>query len=119
MIDTLQITSAAQKEIKKRISGPAKLLLNYNDGVGPYSKVGSCSIGTDFDVLAVRPNEKTPDYNAQLKSPLGVVSYKKYSARYLDNNLKLDVDPSFGQLTLSGAGGLIDGSVQVIDDRKN
>ncbi|XIF19440.1 MAG: iron-sulfur cluster biosynthesis family protein [Acetilactobacillus jinshanensis] len=106
------------EKIKAVIQGPAKLLLSYNDGVGPYSKVGSCSIGTDFDVIAVKPDEKTPDYGGKLSSAMGTVYYKPYSARYLDDGLKLDLG-SFKQLELSGQGGLIDGSISIVDDRNN
>ena len=113
----ITVTDSAQAKIRKKITGPAKLLLSYNDGVGPYSNVGSCSIGTDFDVIAVKPGTSTPDYQAKLDSRMGPFYYKKYSARYLDRDLKLDVATSFNQLTLSGQGGLIDGSVSVIDDR--
>ena len=115
-MDKILMTQKAQQQIQKVINGPAKLLLSYNDGVGPFSSVGSCSIGTDFDILAVVPNEKDDDYTAQLSSALGTIYYKGYSARYLDQDLKLSVG-SFNQLQLSGQSGMIDGSVRIIDER--
>ncbi|QBP17685.1 iron-sulfur cluster biosynthesis family protein [Acetilactobacillus jinshanensis] len=117
-MDKITISDAVKKRIEDKIKGPAKLLLSYNDGVGPYSKVGSCSIGTAFDIIAVKPDEKTPDYGGKLDSDLGTFYYKPYSARYLDKGLKLDVG-SFNQINLSGEGGVIDGSVNIIDDRNN
>lgn len=112
------LDSQVVARIKNALQGqPAKLLLNYNDGVGPYSKVGSCSIGTDFDLLLAPAQQTLPDYNAQLSSALGPIFYKKYSARYLDSDLKL-TRGSFNQIQLSGKGGLIDGSVNIIDERK-
>ena len=114
----LTITASAKKKITQKISGPAKLLLSYDDGVGPYSKVGSCAIGTAFDIIAVQPGEKTPDYNAELSSDLGPFYYKKYSARYLDTGLKLDLNPQYQLISLSGTGGIIDGNVRIIDYRR-
>ena len=38
----LKITAAAQEKIQKQMTTDQALLLDLNDGVGPFSKVGFC-----------------------------------------------------------------------------
>lgn len=111
----LTVTEAAQTKIKNLVAGPAKWLLNLDDGVGNYSREGSCAIDTSFDLIAVNPDVDDPDFNAQMDSDLGPVYYKEYSESYLEQNLKFDV--KYNALILSGDSGIVDGNVQIKDLR--
>lgn len=109
----LTITDRASDKLNKKVPHDSRLLLSFDDGVGPFSKVGVCSLDTSFDIIAVDNEAKTPDYEAVLHTNQGDWRFKGYSNIYLDNDMKLDVKNN--QLVLSGESGILDGSVVIKD----
>jgi uncharacterized protein YqkB len=109
----LTITDRASDKLNKKVPHDSRLLLSFDDGVGPFSKVGVCSLDTSFDIIAVDNEAKTPDYEAVLHTNQDDWRFKGYSNIYLDNDMKLDVKNN--QLVLSGESGILDGSVAIKD----
>ncbi|EHO54200.1 hypothetical protein HMPREF9104_00189 [Lentilactobacillus kisonensis F0435] len=109
----LTITDSALDQLRKAFSGDQKLLLSLDDGVGPFSKVGVCSLDTSYDVIAVDKDAKVPDYESRLTTNAGDWYYKGYSKRYLDDDMKLDYTNN--RFKLSGDGGILDGNVDLKD----
>ena len=107
----LYISKAAVRKLKKQLNFDNKILLSLDDGVGPFSKVGICSLEISFDIIEVGEDTVTPDYDQQLNTNLGIWWYKGYSKNYLDENLKLILKGN--QLVLSGNSGIIDSNVQL------
>ena len=58
--------------------------LDFDDGVGPFSKVGVCSLNQAFQLVIVDKTEDIHDYNEKITTELGDVYYKGYSDMYLD-----------------------------------
>lgn len=93
------------------------LLLDYDDGVGPLSKTGSCTLDGGFRIIAVNPGEYTKDYAGELDSDLGTLRYKDYTDMFMDNNMKLQVNPVNKLLRLSGnSSGELTASVAIVDE---
>ncbi|MCK8624506.1 iron-sulfur cluster biosynthesis family protein [Apilactobacillus xinyiensis] len=111
----ITITDAAKSKIKNKLDGKYKLLLNFDDGVGNHSDVGSCAIGISFDLLAVSLDDNDPAFDETLESDLGPIYIKGYSKSYLDQGLKLDV--TYNELVLKGDAGMLDGNVALKDER--
>ncbi|KRN29006.1 hypothetical protein IV38_GL001220 [Lactobacillus selangorensis] len=113
----LTVTEAAQAKLQPYLNDQDKLLLNFDDGVGPFSKVGTCALNTSFDILVV-DDVATPDYNVAVSSNIGKDFWiKDYSKIYLDTNMKLDIKQSTNTLALSGDSGILDSNVQIKDMR--
>lgn len=108
----LKITDQAKELLNRFDADNHKLLLSLDDGVGPYSDVGNCSLDMAFNVVLVKDNEETPNYDQKLTDSDGNTwHYKGYSQDYLDENMKLDVKDH--RLILSGDSGVIDSTVSV------
>lgn len=107
----LTITDQAFEKLRENVPENSRLLLSFDDGVGPFSKVGICSLETSFDIIAVDREVKTPDYDAKLATNHGEWQYKGYSNVYLDDDMKLDIKNN--QLVLSGESGILDSSITV------
>ncbi|WP_152638997.1 iron-sulfur cluster biosynthesis family protein [Lentilactobacillus curieae] len=105
----LTITDSAQSKINQVADEDTRLLLSFDDGVGPFSKWGICSLETAFDVIAVDKDALTPDYEKSLSTNHGEWAYKGYSKNYLDDDMKLDVVNN--NLVLSGESGILDSAV--------
>ena len=80
----LTFTPQAQQRLQKYLQPDSKLILDFDDGVGPFSKLGNCSLDANFKLIIVSKDAKLPDFNAQLDSNLGPIWYKDYTASQLD-----------------------------------
>lgn len=107
----LTITDAAIRQLKKVFPANSRLLLSFDDGVGPFSKVGVCSLDTSYDIIAVDKDAQTPDYDTSLDANFGDWSFKGYSKIYLDQDMKLDYKNN--QIVLSSESGIMDSNIEL------
>ncbi|MFC4772043.1 iron-sulfur cluster biosynthesis family protein [Enterococcus hermanniensis] len=108
------------KELVERLSNykDDRLVLDLDDGVGRYTKVGSCSLDISFRLLVLNRNQDHSDYMYDVGSELGPIAVKDHSKLYLENEMSLVFDSRMSLIKLKGPSGLIDGNVQIIDLRK-
>lgn len=108
-------------ELKPRFEDYLKdsvVVLDLDDGVGKYTKVGFCSLDISFRFLVLRKDQDRSDYQMPLESNVGELFVKEHSAIHLDEKMKLEFDAPRGLTKLKGTSGLIDGNVQIIDLRE-
>jgi uncharacterized protein YqkB len=100
----LTITKAAQEKIKKQLDPTQEqvLLLDFDDGVGALSRVGTCTLASVFRVLLADKQLDLHDYNERLNSDLGDFYLKGYTKMFMDDQMKLDVNPKTQILKLTG-----------------
>ncbi|KRL00078.1 iron-sulfur cluster biosynthesis family protein [Liquorilactobacillus capillatus] len=100
----LTITQAARKKIMSDFEGSKdELLLDFDDGVGAFSRVGVCSLDSVFRILIVSKETEIHDYDKVIDSDLGPFKIKGYSEMYMDDEMKLDVNEANQMLRLTGA----------------
>ena len=113
----LKITEQAQERLQKYIDEGATVILDLDDGVGEYSKMGVCSLDTSFRLLLLDKEQRKNDYKLQLDSDIGDVYIKDYSKMYMDEHMTLSLDPRLGVFTLESPSGSLDSPVQLVDLR--
>lgn len=113
----LKITEQAQERLQKYIDEGATVILDLDDGVGEYSKMGVCSLDTSFRLLLLDKEQRKNDYKLQLDSDIGDVYIKDYSKMYMDEHMTLSLDPRLGVFTLESPSGSLDSHVQLVDLR--
>lgn len=96
----LTFTPQAQQRLQKYLQPDSKLILDFDDGVGPFSKLGNCSLDANFKLIIVSKDAKLPDFNAQLASNLGPVWYKDYTAPQLDEKMEVRFNPTYFTMPL-------------------
>ncbi|MFJ6925178.1 MAG: iron-sulfur cluster biosynthesis family protein, partial [Limosilactobacillus mucosae] len=96
----LTFTPQAQQRLQKYLQPDSKLILDFDDGVGPFSKLGNCSLDANFKLIIVKKDAKLPDFNAQLASNLGPVWYKDYTAPQLDEKMEVRFNPTYFTMPL-------------------
>ncbi|KRM07910.1 hypothetical protein FC89_GL002017 [Liquorilactobacillus ghanensis DSM 18630] len=101
----LTVTPSAAAKIKKAQDQTANqvLLLDFDDGVGAFSRVGSCTLASVFRVLLADDRLDLHDYDQDLASNIGNFKIKGYSKMYMDQQMKLDLNPKNQMLRLTGA----------------
>ncbi|MGO3792752.1 MAG: iron-sulfur cluster biosynthesis family protein [Enterococcus gilvus] len=97
----------------------SRILLDLDDGVGMYSKMGSCALNISFRLLILDKDQDYSDYTVNVESPIGEIPIKEHSKLYLEDDMSLVFDPRMSLIKLKSTSGMIDGNVQIIDLRKN
>lgn len=112
---TLQMSQDVQARLKKHMTKDnEQLILDFDDGVGAYSKVGVCSLDVSFRFLIVNKSDVDPIYDEALASPLGPVLIKGYADNFLNEAPELNMN-KFGLISLKTAAGIIDTNVEILD----
>ena len=111
----LTFSSAAQKRLQKYLQGQDyKIILDFDDGVGPFSKLGNCSLDVNYKLIFVDKDEDLPDFNAHFDSNLGPIYYKDFDAPQYDHNMVLDFNPRYFTLPLKSDQRLLTDNVEVM-----
>ncbi|WP_086443920.1 iron-sulfur cluster biosynthesis family protein [Candidatus Enterococcus lemimoniae] len=113
----LHVSDEAQIKLTPYIERKAVIILDLDDGVGRYSKMGVCSLDTSFRLLLLDQLQDKSDFNLSLDSDIGSVYIKDYSKRYLDEEMTLEVDPRLQVFKLKSPSGVLDGNVPIVDLR--
>ncbi|MFD1429108.1 iron-sulfur cluster biosynthesis family protein [Lacticaseibacillus mingshuiensis] len=103
------------KKLTPHLGADKKLLLTFEDGVGPYSQHAMIHMQTQFSFNVVPASEATPDYEQTVDSNLGPVLIKGYSQEDLDPHMVVHFHPTTDTMALNGDGGEIDGNLGFID----
>ena len=113
----LKVSDEAQVKLTPYIHDQAVIILDLDDGVGKYSKMGICSLDTSFRLLILEQLQDKSDFDLTLDSDIGAVYIKDYSKRYLDEEMTLEVDPRLQVFKLNSPSGILDGNVPIVDLR--
>lgn len=115
----MNISEAAEKKIQPYLVDGAKLVLDLDDGVGPYSLVGTCTLGTSFRLLVVDQDADLKDYSTKMESNMGDIYIKPYSEEYFTQTNVLNINDQLQTMYVSTNSGILDTNVPVIDERKS
>ncbi|KRK63605.1 hypothetical protein FC72_GL001303 [Companilactobacillus tucceti DSM 20183] len=111
----IDITNEAKNKLQSYVDAGKKIILDLDDGLGRFSGEGDCALITKFRIIAVSANEDLSDYKITLDSDIGDIYYKKSAEEFIDDSLKLDVNPKTQLLVFKNANEIIDNSVNIID----
>ncbi|BAL61484.1 iron-sulfur cluster biosynthesis family protein [Melissococcus plutonius] len=113
----LKISDEAKKKLDVYMEENIVPILDLDDGVGEFSSVGNCSLGTNFRLLLLDKNQNRQSFNAKLDSDIGEIYIKDYSKKYLDEEMLLMINPRLQSLQLSGPSGVLNSNLPIVDLR--
>ncbi|MBT9671293.1 iron-sulfur cluster biosynthesis family protein [Secundilactobacillus kimchicus] len=113
----LTFSQAAIDHVKPYLNDQSKVLLSYDDGVGPYSHHGLVALQISFQLVVINADMPATDYNVEIESNFVPVYVKDYSERMLGQNLTLSEQPKYHTLILADENDRIDENVEVVDER--
>ncbi|MBM6753439.1 iron-sulfur cluster biosynthesis family protein [Lactobacillus alvi] len=114
----LTVTPAAQKRLAKYLDAGSlkRLILDFDDGVGPFSDIGDCSLGVNFKLILLDADKELPkDFDAHFASNLGDVYYKGYTKSQYAEHMKLDFEPNYFTMPLKSDFETLCDNVEVVD----
>ena len=111
----LTFTKEAQQRLQKYLGGQNyRMILDFDDGVGPVSKLGNCSLDVNYKLIFVDQDEELPDFNAHFDSNLGPIYYKDFDAPQYDEHMTLDFNPRYFTLPLKSDYRMLTDNVEVM-----
>lgn len=111
----ITFTQAAKERVAKYLGPDKKLLLSIDDGVGPFSKMGTCAQGGAFQLIVVNKSAHFKDFDAVVDSNLGPIEYKGYSQNQMDPAMKIDFNKTYFTMPMTSANGTLTENVELRD----
>ncbi len=113
----LIVTEEAKQKIQTQINPEDQLLLDIEDGDGPFvdSRI-TCQIDTSFRLLIVKKDtEKDLSlYSETAETAVGPIRMKKSALMYMDDPTTIAIEPTYNSLQLKGPSGLLKGNLQIL-----
>ena len=110
----LTISDAAKAKLTQRLTPQTKIVLDFDDGVGPFSDAGMCTLDVAFNIILCESDQITNDFDQKIDSTLGPVYIKGYTATQMDSDMTLSVD-KYLRYSLAGPSGTLDSNVGLRD----
>lgn len=114
----LTISPEAIEKIKPHLNDHTRLLLSYDDGVGPYSHHGLVALQVSFQLVLINDDQSYKDYDEEVATNFEPVYIKSYSGKFLSDKMQLKLQPKYQTLVLSDDSEEIDQNVEIVDERK-
>lgn len=114
----LNIEPAAIEKITPYVQPDDRLYLDFEDGVGPFPATEiTCRLDIHFRLIIVPqsyPEEGLAIYDTPLTTPLGTIWLKQGAQVYLEEQTRLQVEPTYQRLQLVGNSGILANDVQLL-----
>lgn len=111
----LTFTDEAKERVSKYLTPNKKMILDYDDGVGPFSAVGDCSLDVGYKLVFVNKDKNFPDFNAKMESNLGDIYYKDYTKSQFAEKMELRFNSRYFTMPLVSAFGTLIDNVEILD----
>lgn len=111
----LQLDQKTEGRIVEHFQKGDRLILTFEDGVGPYSQHAMIHMMVQFTVGIISADMPLDLYDKQMDSPLGPIYYKSESEDYLEEKMSLKFKEATSSYVLSSDSGMIDESVNFIN----
>ncbi|MGQ2284981.1 iron-sulfur cluster biosynthesis family protein [Leuconostoc pseudomesenteroides] len=111
----LTVSENLTKKISKVIHPETVLILDFDDGVGPFSNAATCTLDVAFNLILATRSQITKDFDTAIESNLGKIYIKKYALPQLGNgDLKLEQNKYLANV-LSSDAGVVDSNCGIYD----
>ena len=111
----ITFTDQAIERLQRYELSSKKMLLDFDDGVGPFSAVVICSLDGDYRLILVKEDLDTPDYNEKITSNLGDVFIKDHTAVQFDDGMEVRFNPRYFTMPLVSPKRVLTDNLEVLD----
>ncbi|MBS9338700.1 iron-sulfur cluster biosynthesis family protein [Fructobacillus sp. M2-14] len=104
----LTFTDEAKARLEKFTGPDKKIVLDFDDGVGPFSNEANCTLALSFNLVFVNKDADLSEFGATIDSNMGTIYAKPYSLDQMDDDMTVDVNEKYLRYALNGKGGTLD-----------
>ncbi|WP_373842087.1 iron-sulfur cluster biosynthesis family protein [Limosilactobacillus sp.] len=111
----LTFTDGAVRRLKCYLNPQIKLILDYDDGVGPFSKIGNCSLDANYRLIIVNADQPLTDFPHTISSNLGAVYYKEEAKAQYADQMTVRFNPHYFTMPLVTPQETLTENMEVVD----
>lgn len=111
----LTFTEKAKQRLARYVDDSKKMLMDYDDGVGPFSAIGNCSLDDNFKLIFVDQDRQLKDFNAHFDSNLGSIYYKDYTKPQFAEQMTVSFNAHVFTMPLTTPQGTLTDDIEVVD----
>ncbi|KRL26146.1 hypothetical protein FD27_GL001283 [Limosilactobacillus frumenti DSM 13145] len=114
---TLTVTDAALNRIKKYLSPDKQIVLDFDDGVGPFSAIGNCNLEANYRLIFVNKDVDLPDFDEKVSSNIGDIYIKSelYANIQFEDQMEIRFDPRHFTMPLVSPTKTLTDNIEVVD----
>lgn len=114
---TLTVTDAALNRIKKYLSPDKQIVLDFDDGVGPFSAIGNCNLEANYRLIFVNKDVDLPDFDEKVSSNIGDIYIKSelYANIQFEDHMEIRFDPRHFTMPLVSPTKTLTDNIEVVD----
>lgn len=111
----ITFTDEAKKRVERYLGPNKKILLDYDDGVGPFSAIGNCSLENGYQLIFVDQDISLPDFDRALESNIGQILIKGESLPQFEDEMEIRFNQHLFTMPLVSRKGILTDNIEVID----
>lgn len=111
----LTFTDGAKKRLARYLTPDKKMILDFDDGVGPFSAVGDCGLGANYKLVFVDKDRSFPDFDSKISSNLGDIYYKGYTKPQYAEKMEIRFNPRYFTMPLVTPFETLTDNVELLD----
>lgn len=113
----LTITDDALSRIKGHLRPNQKIVLDFDDGVGPFSAIGNCNLDANYRLIFVNWDVDLSDFDEKISSNIGDIYIKSelYANVQFEPEMELRFDRHNYTLPLVSPKGVLTPNVELVD----
>ncbi|HJA74900.1 MAG TPA: iron-sulfur cluster biosynthesis family protein [Candidatus Limosilactobacillus gallistercoris] len=114
----LTFTDDAKKRIAKYLSPDKTIVLDFDDGVGPFSAIGNCNLDANYRLIFVKKGMDLHDFDEKVESNIGDIHIKSepYANIQFENQMEVRFNPKYFTLPMmSPTKGTLTENLEVVD----
>ena len=114
----LTFTDGAKKRVAKYLSPDKTIVLDFDDGVGPFSAIGNCNLDANYRLIYVKKGMDLHDFDEKIESNIGDIYIKSepYANIQFENQMEVRFNPKYFTLPMmSPTKGVLTENLEVVD----
>jgi uncharacterized protein YqkB len=113
----LIVTDKAMERLQRYISPDKRVVLDFDDGVGPFSAIGNCNLDANYRLIFVNKDVDLPDFDERVSSNIGDIYIKSelYANVQFEDQMELRFDPKHFTMPLVSPTKILTDNVEVVE----
>lgn len=113
----LIVTDKAMERLQRYISPDKRVVLDFDDGVGPFSAIGNCNLDANYRLIFVDKGVDLPDFDERVSSNIGDIYIKSelYANVQFEDQMELRFDPKYFTMPLVSPTKILTDNVEVVE----
>ena len=113
----LIVTDKAMERLQHDISPDKRVVLDFDDGVGPFSAIGNCNLDANYRLIFVNKDVDLPDFDERVSSNIGDIYIKSelYANVQFEDQMEIRFDPKHFTMPLVSPTKILTDNVEVVE----